>query len=487
MRKFYITATLIINVLFSNAQDSLILKLNQLKGVEKMQVLHELFLHYEYVDLDSAEFFLKEGFQIATELNDINGLIENYLYNGYLHDDRGEYHLSIKALEKSLSLAQSISDSVFISKIENNLGIVKYNLGDYPEALKHYQRALRVQELFIRDSLRMFLIQNNIGNIYLMLQEYDKSLENYYASMNYFKKNNLQQRILEVTGNMSYAYQSLGKHQEALDILFYAIVIAEETQDIVNLYYLNANIASVYNDMSDFDKSLNYNQKAYQFAKQIGNKYMVVKASKNLGQSYYFVKKYQEALSYLNDALELSIEIGAKDLEKDVSKAFSVYYEMIGDYNKALNFYKKFSELKDIIFNESKSKEIGKLEATFEMEKKQVEEERLKQEQERKEQEEKERRDNIQYSLIFLGILLVFGSILGLGFIKVSPKFAEGLIFFAFLIFFEFCLVLLDPIIEDWSSGEPIYKLLFNALLAGAIFPLHAFFERLLKQRIVKK
>ena len=49
----------------------------------------------------------------------------------------------------------------------------------------------------------------------------------------------------------------------------------------------------------------------------------------------------------------------------------------------------------------------------------------------------------------------------------------------------EFCLVLLDPIIDKWSSGEPLYKLLFNALLAGAIFPLHAYFEGTLKKRVI--
>ena len=68
-----------------------------------------------------------------------------------------------------------------------------------------------------------------------------------------------------------------------------------------------------------------------------------------------------------------------------------------------------------------------------------------------------------------------------------SEKFAEGLIFFTFLLFFEFCLVLLDPLIEDWSGGEPLYKLLFNAILAGAIFPAHAFFENTLKNRLLKK
>ena len=64
---------------------------------------------------------------------------------------------------------------------------------------------------------------------------------------------------------------------------------------------------------------------------------------------------------------------------------------------------------------------------------------------------------------------------------------AEGITFFAFLLFFEFMLVLLDPYIDKYSSGEPVYKLLINALVAAAIFPLNALFEKVLKRRLMKK
>jgi len=60
------------------------------------------------------------------------------------------------------------------------------------------------------------------------------------------------------------------------------------------------------------------------------------------------------------------------------------------------------------------------------------------------------------------------------------------MIFFSFLLFFEFMLVLLDPFIEDYSGGAPAFKLMFNAVLAAGIFPLHAFFESMIKRRLVK-
>ncbi|MFH1322031.1 MAG: hypothetical protein ABII90_15435 [Bacteroidota bacterium] len=74
-----------------------------------------------------------------------------------------------------------------------------------------------------------------------------------------------------------------------------------------------------------------------------------------------------------------------------------------------------------------------------------------------------------------------------LGRMAIPIRLAEGMIFFAFLLFFEFTLVLLDPYIECFSAGAPAVKLAFNAILAAMIFPLHAFFEGKLKKRIKEK
>ena len=103
-----------------------------------------------------------------------------------------------------------------------------------------------------------------------------------------------------------------------------------------------------------------------------------------------------------------------------------------------------------------------------------------------KEKAERVRRDNLQYSGILIFLVLVFASVFMLGRFSIPIRLAEGMIFFSFLLFFEFTLVLLDPYIENYSGGAPAYKLLFNAVLAGLIFPLHSLFESKMKGRLVK-
>jgi len=52
---------------------------------------------------------------------------------------------------------------------------------------------------------------------------------------------------------------------------------------------------------------------------------------------------------------------------------------------------------------------------------------------------------------------------------------------------FELILVFLDPYIDNFSAGQPAWKLLANVVLATGIFVLHQLFEGVLNRRLFKK
>ena len=145
-----------------------------------------------------------------------------------------------------------------------------------------------------------------------------------------------------------------------------------------------------------------------------------------------------------------------------------------------------YTSLKDSTFNEEKSKDLGKLEARHEMQKAEAERKRLKIEQSGLESARIDRRNLLQYSGILIFIVAFFITLLFSGRLNIPVRLAEGGIFFTFLLVFEFLLVLTDPYLEQYTGGEPAYKLIINAGLAGLIFPLHSIAETRLKRRLFK-
>lgn len=133
----------------------------------------------------------------------------------------------------------------------------------------------------------------------------------------------------------------------------------------------------------------------------------------------------------------------------------SKLYAETGRYQKAYKHHLEYSIAKDSLFNEEKSKDIGRLEAKHEFEMAEMERKQKEEEQARKEAELNARRNNQQYSGILVFIVLLFVCVFILGRFAIPIRLAEGLVFFAFLLLFEFTLVLLDPYIEQYSAGAP--------------------------------
>jgi len=190
----------------------------------------------------------------------------------------------------------------------------------------------------------------------------------------------------------------------------------------------------------------------------------------------------QYAYRSMKIAQELDFPINIQRAAFNLSKV----YRLQNHFQRALEMLELHIQMRDSIKNEETQKATIRQQTKYEFEKAHLIKEQEEKEASRKAQEARSRRDNLQYSVILIAILVLFGGVLFMGFVNVSERMAEGIIFFSFLILFEFLLVLADTYIDNWSGGAPGIKLLFNAGIAALIFPAHTFFEARLKGRLVK-
>ncbi len=248
------------------------------------------------------------------------------------------------------------------------------------------------------------------------------------------------------------------------------------------------NIGALYADLKNYEEAITYFKKALRIQQILGDKRKIITIYLNISRLKLNLGSdiNNEVLPMAIKAYDLAKEINAKWYIRKMAEFIDHLYKRENNYKQALAYSKVKLAYKDSMFNEEKSKEIGKLEATYEMEIAEREQKRLAEEQESLLAEAQRRRDNLQYSGILIFLVLVFAGVFALGRFSIPIRLAEGMIFFSFLLFFEFTLVLLDPYIEQYSSGAPAIKLGFNAVLAALIFPLHKLFEKLLKERLVK-
>jgi len=379
------------------------------------------------------------------------------------------------------------------------LGVYHWIKSDYPKALEYHFKALEIHEK--QNNLKdMAISYNNIGLVYQNQSDYPRALDYYFKSL----------KIEEELGNkqgMAMSYTTIGSLYTAI---YWQIEDKRRNPDKVEsdtlLNKLGGTVLiglegwAARNPARLLDTAMYYQQKALLINKELSDEYTMTFTLSGIasilmkkGEAAHAAQNtaasaaaYSQALEYYQQAALLADSIGALKEESDAHSGLAACYEKLGSYKLALKHYKEYAALKDSVFNEAKSKDIGKLEAKHEFETAEAERKRMEEEQAKLAAAAQSRRDNLQYSGILIFLVLVFAGVFMLGRFSIPIRLAEGMIFFSFLLFFEFMLVMLDPYIEQYSSGAPAIKLGFNAVLAGLIFPLHSIVESKLKQRLFK-
>ena len=422
---------------------------NLLKTTEddtnQVNILSELCSGCKTNDPKYLEYAMR-GLVLAKKLDHKRGIANSYKNIGSFYSFNDDFKAAIAYYNSALKIQEELGDKKGMASSYDNIGVFYYYLGDLDSALISLKQYLKLtKEIGYRIGIAM--AYNDLGVFYENIEDYDKSLEYHFKALN------IEQEI--------------------------------GTKRRVSISYFN--LGDVYSKLHNNEQADTYFQKALTIEKEIGYKPQIAFYLLSLGIVNYERGKYKLALEYLNKGLNISVENNLVRLIMDFYREISRTYAKQYKYESAYEYHQLYSQAKDSLFNEDKSKDIGKLEAKHEFETAELERERAEAERAKQEADAMSRRDNLQYSGILIFMVLLFSGIFMLGRFTIPIRLAGGMIFFSFLLLFEFTLVLLDPYIEQFSSGAPAIKLGFNALLAALIFPLHSLFENKLKSRIISR
>lgn len=367
----------------------------------------------------------------------------------------------------------------------SNLAYIASNNGQIEKALKFNFKALAIQEQ-VKDSLSIATSLNNIGSIYESMHEYKLSLEYYLKCLAIVESLDDKYGLGQTYNSISVSYSYQKKHEQALKYSRKSLEIWKSTGNLHGIGMCLNSIGHLLTRKDSLKEGIKSLNEAVKIFKKIGDNIWLSRTYHKLAWSQYKSDSLIIAKNNVDKAFKHAKISKSVIVISYAAELYSTILKRIQKPKEALEMYELHIQMRDSINNEKTQKATIRQQTKYEFEKAQLLKEQTEREELRVLDAEKKRRDNLQYSIILVGILAVFGLVLSLGFISISPKFAEGLIFFAFLLLFEFLLVLSDPYIDNLTGGEPMYKLLLNAMLAGAIFPLHSFFERALKKKLVK-
>ncbi len=319
----------------------------------------------------------------------------------------GSYNDGLKYGNMALQLAKQLNKpfSKVITSSYHGIGTIYYYQGNYPEALKNYFSALKIQEQIStknpndRDNKKgIAATYNNIGLIYWNQNNYKEALKNYIASLKIGEELGDKQGVADSYNNIGNIYANQGDYQVALKNYFASLKIQEDIGEKYGAANAYNNIGAIYMDQAEAMRKSELNHKAdsvlnkltdalkyyligLKLYEEIGNKNGSITSFINLGAVYIKLagtdsrpngNRLNKAKDYLDKAIKVSKEIGNKDAIKDSYAGLAILDSTQGDFKAAFENHKQYIIYRDSINNEEAKSQMIQSAMTYDFEKKEL-------------------------------------------------------------------------------------------------------------------
>jgi len=387
----------------------------------KLKALLDISFDYSFIDPDKGLKKADEAIRLALKLGNQSKLASALNYKGVNYQAKNLEDSALAYYKNALEIRRRISESIGVAKILHNIGMVYFNLSDYPKALDFQQQSLQIFEsnkynpgiagdlnsigviyLTVADypraldcyfrALRIFeqsgdkgniaMVSSNIGLIYNHLSDYGKALKYHFDALKIYQESGNKNGEQQTLGNIGNAFDDLNEPGKALYYYKRGLQIAEEVGFKMGIANSLSNMGTVYNNMNDYPNALLHLQKAIQIYKKSGNESGLASAFNQIGKTYRVAPQmagigkkedgYQKAISYFNQSLQSAIKTGILDIQGESWEQLSETYEVKKDFTQSLYAYKKYIIIRDSIFNDKRKQDIARLEIQNEFNKKEA-------------------------------------------------------------------------------------------------------------------
>ncbi|MGB0521602.1 MAG: tetratricopeptide repeat protein [Flammeovirgaceae bacterium] len=358
----------------------------------------------EVGDYQQGDSLLQEAVQLGKSTKDSAALANAYNNLAIGFDIRGQADSAIFYYQKALLIEKLRNAVGNYSRISNNIGVVKETQGKYLAALNHYFDAIRVREQAGDTSGAAFSYEN-IGNAYLTLEDYEQSLHFLQKALAINKAYNKFRDMASNQILIGKLYMRLEQYDNAKMYFQEALKIAEQYKLKSSKAFAYTYIGAILFQEDSLEQANNMIDQALHIAQEVESQETLIECKIYKAKILHGLKQSNLALKRAKEAYSLALQSQSIDALKDASEILNKLYVLLGDYKRAHEYAQLYHHYHDSIFNDSKAKKLGFLEAEMAFTKKE-EEAKAKREREMIMQQEEALR-NRQFRNFLILVLLI--------------------------------------------------------------------------------
>lgn len=336
----------------------------------QLKLYDSLVSRYRYFKPDSALYFMNQGLELATRLNDDNGKAMMLNQWGMIYDNKGNYQESRKKYLQALEIYQRTGYVKGISAVTIRLGVVENRKGNHDKAIEYFLKSLAISE---KNNYAYGIMESN-----LTVAEGYLGQKNYAVALKYLKKaefisdtipfSNLN---LNIYNNFGVIYRDIKKYDLAEYYLKKGVALSNNIKYQGLNITLTNNLASVYARTGKKKEAIALQKEALKKAKEIQNFLRETEVLLGLAENYKETDS-RKALGYYKNALELTRKNNAYKRQVEILNQMVILYRKEGNYKEALTLKEEEKNLADSFLYKDINSRISDLQAEYELAKSQA-------------------------------------------------------------------------------------------------------------------
>ena len=318
------------------------------KEMQSKKITDNLILQSEiYIKRDALDEAEKEIHEII-EICEEYGLSENYGKCNYL---LGDIYLKRKDgatanfyFEKALFYFIKNDDKKRIFQCYMNIANIYFDEEFYQVSLTNYYFAKDIlEEINIDDPDTYKELYNKISKCYMKLNDSEKSLE-FIEKIGNIDNDYSPEQEIELLVLKAKKLLAEGEYVKSKDYFAKALKIIEKEENKDKLAQIYLTVGSIYAEMGDNEKFLEYSEKVYDIKKNDTDEYMM-NSLYNIIQSYIDADDFEMAKKYSKLALAAAIKNKSKYDEYKALKYYCDIYKYKGETDISIEYLIKCIEI----------------------------------------------------------------------------------------------------------------------------------------------
>jgi two-component sensor histidine kinase len=290
---------------------------------------------------------------------------------GDYYADLGRYPEASIHLNRAMNAYNSIGYHADMEGLYDLMGIVASMMADYQEGLKYGLLAVKTAMENKDSSLLLATIYNRLGLTYGKLNQYEEALINYRLGLAIAERYKDRSAILIIAGNIVIALCRTGRNLEEALALQQAVVKRYPTDDIQEQINRDVTFLIIYRYMKRYTEAQQYCDHVLTLSsrrgKDDGVQYLVYKS---VIPFFLNTRQFKEARKYLvlNEAYSIK-----QNTPRDLAENHYQWYVMDsaqGNYESAILHLRRTWKLNDSIYNQTLVHQLSQMRVRYETEQK---------------------------------------------------------------------------------------------------------------------